>query len=545
MAVRMDDMILYSCTMNIGPGTDLESIAEPLARWCGNTLKKHGPIRWINPQDLLTGESFRSGSAQLRSIGAVGTFPRLLHIVVNHPDNKVPGRLWSTEIGIRQNTIDEPVVVTVILDAEDSLATPSAIPPPSVTRPNFILMLLDRFRGMTSAPGICLKHIQDTSLNALQEQAESFERRYPIIIVSPRSSGDYMVDPEMLRQQVAGVADVWIITPEMDTWDLRDSYPDIATWNGAVRILWPRSHSIPYVPRKVFVESDLRLMSLEDNITRRLLAEVMSPRMHNLNMGRHVTLYEVRREQVARQVRELGKQKAVSQNPKHLLEQQQDLIRRLEDDLTAAESMADEAEARAVDAEERFKEEESCRRASEHDLRIIQAKFDAMKVDRVPSAGFAFAEVRQHLDALVSDKEPSTLEALHIVSSFWPERIRVLSSAWDSATTHGHFPGGRDALRLMWLLATDYWDSKINGEGDITASQIFGRAFAAKESETTASNSKGKKLRTFSFDGQDILMLSHLKIGTRKPRLWRCHFAWDSESQTIIIGWCGDHLDLR
>ena len=84
--------------------------------------------------------------------------------------------------------------------------------------------------------------------------------------------------------------------------------------------------------------------------------------------------------------------------------------------------------------------------------------------------------------------------------------------------------------------------------GDIQARTVFGKnEYAAKESETVMANKAMKRQRTFTYEGQDVEMFRHLKIGVDDDvtRTIRVHFHWDSEKQKIVIGYCGKHLLLR
>jgi hypothetical protein len=41
----------------------------------------------------------------------------------------------------------------------------------------------------------------------------------------------------------------------------------------------------------------------------------------------------------------------------------------------------------------------------------------------------------------------------------------------------------------------------------------------------------------------DVGVVAHIKFGSKAPRLLRIHFALDRDSQRVIVGHCGDHLD--
>jgi hypothetical protein len=73
---------------------------------------------------------------------------------------------------------------------------------------------------------------------------------------------------------------------------------------------------------------------------------------------------------------------------------------------------------------------------------------------------------------------------------------------------------------------------------------VFGSSFAARESKTLSKD--GKTRRTFKYNGEDVEMMQHLKIGTadNAADTLRIHFHWDAAAQLIVIGYCGPHLDF-
>ncbi|KAB8139621.1 hypothetical protein F8S13_27380 [Chloroflexia bacterium SDU3-3] len=136
-------------------------------------------------------------------------------------------------------------------------------------------------------------------------------------------------------------------------------------------------------------------------------------------------------------------------------------------------------------------------------------------------------------------------DGLCILKQIFPERIVILPSAWKSAAEAARFERTPQAFDLLWKLVTDYWEMLVAGQGNHVARQIFGDDFAATESETVQHNTRARRLRTFSYNGQEIEMLMHLRLGRKESiaQTWRTHFTWDAERKVIVIGHCGKHLD--
>lgn len=142
-------------------------------------------------------------------------------------------------------------------------------------------------------------------------------------------------------------------------------------------------------------------------------------------------------------------------------------------------------------------------------------------------------------------KEELTLEQnLELLEQTFPERIHVLDSAHASAKASDGFQYPKEALDLMWRLATDYWECMRDG-GDVKAHTCFlDKEYASHEKKNISI--AGKKRRTFEYNAQPYYMERHLKIGgaDSEEHTFRLHFEWIPDQEKIVIGHCGKHLDF-
>ena len=87
----------------------------------------------------------------------------------------------------------------------------------------------------------------------------------------------------------------------------------------------------------------------------------------------------------------------------------------------------------------------------------------------------------------------------------------VLESATKSARDMNCFEHGRRLLDMLRRLVTEYRDKFIGG-GDNEARKVFSNnEYAAKESETVMGNQAMRRLRTFTYRGEQLEMFRHLK----------------------------------
>jgi hypothetical protein len=145
-----------------------------------------------------------------------------------------------------------------------------------------------------------------------------------------------------------------------------------------------------------------------------------------------------------------------------------------------------------------------------------------------------------------SPDPPTPLECIEVIENMYGDECIVLESATKSARDMNCFEHGRRLLDMLRRLVTEYRDKFIEG-GDNEARKVFSNnEYAAKESETVMGNHAMRRLRTFTYRGEQLEMFRHLKIGIEAnvAKTIRVHFHWDSEREKIVIGYCGEHLSV-
>jgi hypothetical protein len=155
-------------------------------------------------------------------------------------------------------------------------------------------------------------------------------------------------------------------------------------------------------------------------------------------------------------------------------------------------------------------------------------------------------DAKSLLDLACRTHPPTPAECIDLIESIYGDECIVLATAKSSAQDMNRFINGRDLLRLLRRLVTDY-RGKLMERGDAEARKVFGRnEYAAKESETVMANKGMRRERTFEYEGQQVEMFSHVKIGVDNDlgKTISVHFHWDAEREKIVIGYCGAHLTI-
>lgn len=140
----------------------------------------------------------------------------------------------------------------------------------------------------------------------------------------------------------------------------------------------------------------------------------------------------------------------------------------------------------------------------------------------------------------------SLADELDLAESLWPGRLVVLDSARKSAAA---FKGNDldEQWQILSGMATVLWDIHFGSEsgGDIEQ-EFFARTgfeLARTESKLTKASASMMGERTFSYKGEEVVMVAHVKGKSSHPRTaFRVHYHADNVGKKIVIGHAGGHL---
>jgi hypothetical protein len=530
-------MLIYSSRFVFEPDSGPQKIIDCVAKWMG---KRSGG--YVNARFLAEGmrQRLRDGSL-VESRATVDqdkarTYPFLFCAQLSHGDEDVAGRRWFTEIGLRQLQPGSEVECTILLKTDEISARVTA--PIQVTRPRLVQSLTQECNPSGNTPGLRIKRLDESSAAAFLMEVEREERQYPIIVISTTRDGSYLVAPERLRSLLVGIAEVVEVPAGVDTFRIEEVVGRrYGAWGGAINVLFQsRTGS-----QGVYCDSTLyRATNLADlaadgkNVDTEILAAVT----HRTNLPyswRHIS-QEVVSQAILRGQLSASIQKAKGRDDA------QEYVALLEEADKELLSKDKEVAALRQDLEDKSLQ-----------VRKLQADIDGLKhaLNGRQSSGetsddelYAIRPLREAVTALVAG-EPTLEESLTIISTFFPDRVVVLDSAYDSAHDSREFLYNKRAFDLLWNLANGYWKALTDGQGDMIGKRVFGvNDYAQNEGESLSS--AGKKRRTFAYRGNDILMEKHLKIGVKDSiaETLRVHFEWFGSEKRLVIGHCGKHLNF-
>lgn len=546
-------MLIYANRLAaVGPNA-----REPTLKAVGAWLKEQLGFG-IHPAQLVTNGEFRgdrgNAAAWLRIVAACGAEPELCAWILKHPDERVPGRQWVVEVGLKAER--RRIELSCVVSTDEQSALVDA--PVTASQPRVIAYAANNIRRCQGAdfapdlPGVDPKTVgtDPDTYRGLEADIARPGRDYPIVLVSPNADGEFPAPPAGLQQRLVGLAQVVTACPGFNIHEMVEALGrERSAWDGAVNIIFTPTRA-GVIRNRLFRYDAITAWGGQNARLGQLLAHVTS----NTNVPR--LRLRIRPEGVARlaqrrrfeaQLRSLAEaaraggaaaeraaQTAVAEMTRQVAEhaawgqEQSSEIDRLEAQLGA------EREARTT-AEDR------CRQL---EFQVESLKHHLSGPNGTPRA--AGGEVDGLVRLAARTAEPSPEECLRVVENAYGENCAVLESARRAAAAVQNFEHGRRLLDMLRRLVTDYRAALSSG-GDAAARQVFAKQeLSAKESESIMNNPELRRLRTFDYNGSPVEMYRHLKIGKADNTglTIRVHFHWDAELGKIVIGYCGRHLDI-
>jgi succinate dehydrogenase flavin-adding protein (antitoxin of CptAB toxin-antitoxin module) len=534
-------MIVY-CTQ-LWLGTDIDSLLGVIGDWLSRKLKTD-----IDIDKLIQTGRFDKGSMKITVEKDADSYPQLIAFRLTHPDSDVSGRRWITELGMRKMDEASEIEFTVLLQTDSiSILVDQSIQP---TRPYIVQQVLERCYPTSRTVGTSLLEFDEHNADSLWELINDRSRTYPLVIISPTPTHNYIIPPEDLHFQLKGVAQVAQILPYANTYRIEDILTRRYTaFRGAINIVFSAvSNQDDWnIPNRLMRPEELEEISYRttDDPAKDVLA-IVAHRVNLPNKWRHISPEAVRvsslKRRIDHQTSEFMESAATAESKQMVYEIEQLLsiqdqeLKELTNEKTQLQKLMNFMEGESQELKNQIQELETENKGLKTSLAYV------------PTRNRSADSVEEFHSALVRliNQTPTLEDSLLTIQTLFPNRVLVLNSAFESAHEAQEFKYADRAFDLLWKLVTDYWEALKSGKGDTTAKDIFGdTAFAPTESETVKNNRRARELRTFVYEGEHVEMLKHLIIGVKPSKFdtMRTHFHWDARKQIIVIGHCGKHLD--
>lgn len=536
-------MIVYCSSLWLENTTQLENLFSIITLWLYK--KTNCSIRLGAFTDQLS-RTFSNG-AFLNVTKSDEEFPYLYSFRYTEQDKEVSGRRWITEIGIRQDMHNSDIQCSFLVQtSEISINVPQ---PKVTTRPRLIAEIMKRCKPSRQTAGTDIKLLENLDdVEALAYELEFEGRRYPIILISPTTEGEYLVDLERLFYQTCGLAQIVKIPIGMDTFKITEILgKSRSSYNGAINIVFPmyQKGMNKIIPTYLLLENDIEDWKDSGFPPESEILRIISHRMNLPNSRIHITSEMVKDALRKHELDKLRQRHINGENSQQYLElleeQMQGDALKYKEQIQNLQTENDYYIGEYEDADEKLK---SCQNKNEG----LLSRIDSLKNAQLQRGVLndCTEELRTLLESYFNEGL-SPAESLKLIEKLYPERVVILDSAYKSADGSAKFFERKVVFNLLRKLVTNYWQALIDGKGDAEARLVFGKdEFSSSESETGENNKNTRRRRTFSYKGGEYEMMKHLKFGIKdsKVETIRIHFEWLSDEKKLIIGYCGAHLDF-
>lgn len=434
-----------------------------------------------------------------------------------HPDRGGGPLTWRTDVSAGRDHQEGPSVhtaVTLYAGHTNARMDPGDLP---VSRPRIVRALISAFPARTSRllqreP----RTIRDGEVPEFVDFLTDPDRQLPVVFCSALNLSDKpIVDCDRLADQLVGLAHVYAGANRFTSFRLEDHLGrSLNTFDGAVRIYWPGltksdrpfRHNL-WIAREL-VDRD-RPFPVEILET---IARISTTRV----APAAIRWEEFERRHAARRIRELQDEGEAEE----LIETYEEIL---------AEQDAELEELRETVTELREEVEVERRQAESWRQVFLESQ-----------------RAEDEAETAVFDQAPpgSMMEAARRVLDEFESRI-VFPLNSKSELERSQFEDVEGFFQGLRWLATTFWEAK-SGESpladlDRACREACGFKYAARQAETTMGEYPSYYETTWN--GNTVRLERHLARGASKdPRhTLRIGFAWDEASETVVVGFVGQH----
>ncbi|MEN4831958.1 hypothetical protein [Pantoea vagans] len=527
-------MLVYVNTFNCVGENGFFGVVRSICGW----LNRVARIK-ISPEDLLSRREWNVERSYVRTYTADRFEPKLYSVMYTHPDKDVSGRQWITEIGIKRE--GENTFVSVLLEISDVSTLVDS--KPIATRPSLISYLKKNCEFDHDVIGLKVEYIQSQygDFQYLMHEISRDNRTYPLVFLSEGEKG-FPVVPEKLQEQLIGLAQVVATSGKIDSWEMeRLLGRTYSSWGGAINIIYPINPS-GYIGTKLILPKQIDEMNEKGIFVNNHILSIITHAFNGFKKKSHLSPANVR----AKRQRD---DNISFRERLNVLKGGQQYEELLEEALTELESFKEAAEGLELEYLKQIDDlEVNISDLSNENIKLASDN-DRLKFGLKDSKSLINSENNDiDIDGLISliSNRLSPEAVLNVIEKLIPSNVFILKTAYSSARESSKFKHGHRLIFLLYKLCTSYLKEYLEN-GDNTAKNILGDAYSANESETVEKSSVLSKMREFEYNGEKIKMFQHVGIGTArsKSETIRVHFYIDKEHSKVVIGYCGEHLDVK
>ncbi len=553
----MMEHVHFRCTIDVEPRLPSLGLPELIWEITGWIRSKEGPTANLKAPWALQRGTWRKpdnrASVEVDSIVDSSGATTAWALRYSHQDAEFAPRQWVIDVGIVPL---EPRRWRLALTVGNSLRSnfmgrePGRLPS---TPPRLIRTLVDSSRWKCWSGSLRLlttpTPIEVGKANILRDLIELQGRACALAYVSrDRQTGETLIDPSRLAMSISGSGLVLVAaSPDLDE-ELEYLIPfEFRSPNGMVRVYAPgaRLDDVRQSFRhRFFTKQQIEsagAQEIEQQIARSLTARSGWARIQSTVVSIddvRAAHREARRAELKAQDSQESIKELLALYEQANAELTEQLAGRTEEK-NAAEQRTDEAELEAEELRDKLRAAEYEREVHRTDAVEAKRKSASLEASLVTARGIF--ELPTTLEAVVS-----LIGQLHGDKIVFTERAVATAKA---AVLNDAPDGAEIAWRHLHAAATVL--PALAFEQNVPAGTLptrfreasGGLELSMTEGKTTKADAKLVDARTIVLNGRSWDGVAHIKFGSKAPRLLRIHFALDRDSQRVIVGHCGDHLD--
>lgn len=230
---------VYTNTLLLEPEHGMSQVVSELASW----------IAWKTSEEMtaemiLSGkESYLFGDESEFLIelgqfeGVESSIPMALKASYIHDDPKTEGRQWITEVELFRELADFTVEFSVNLYVVDAHLD---VRPPMPSRPRLLVNVTETCRPVGATPGLYTRALTTGTAEKFLAEVITHSRKVPIVVISSNWAMEPGLNVERMREQLLGLANLYAVPEETDSWELASMIgKGLTCYGDAIRIIWP------------------------------------------------------------------------------------------------------------------------------------------------------------------------------------------------------------------------------------------------------------------------------------------------------------------
>lgn len=541
--------IHFRCSFSLHSGQDPEynawgELIRTIRHSVSNTISNQdGPTDWdLSGARFYRGIELKMGKQYFlktdRLIGDGTEYaPQYWALRLEHPDRDHAARLWRVDIGVtRRDTDHIDFSITVshrMIDGYVGLP----LPMPPYTRPWIVARLVRDNRWETLAG---THRLSETPIYIDPEGADEFTqtlcdpgRTCPMILLMPHY-GELSLDASKLARSLVGSATVYVA--RADAYPvMKNLLPDTYfCYAGYVRVYNPKVDldSDSDARRHRYFKREYIKEHGADTVHNIIIESLARRERFSSNPG-IASIDDIHTKE--RELR-LAKLRSEGAESREMVTLYEDEVQSLESEISR---LKEEIESESLRIETEL--EESSQQLAEERYRIRQLTEETESLRAKQREQQYIAEFLNTFDKLPN----SALDVVKCMKQLFPEKLVFTERACKSAEDVPSTMVG-EVWRALWALASKlhplYFSNITTIDIEKEFTQRTGIEFAVTEGEKTKDDARLMAFREDTFNGREINISPHLKLGNAKKKAYRIHFAVDRDTQRIIVGYIGAHL---